>query len=109
MAVILLVAILTQISRGIIPRAVEHIFDKIESGASQNESGNVEFRVSVSYVEIYMENIRDLLDRTNKKVEHPFVRWTNFTLSDFLSTCRIIWIFEWTCSEVYILMGLQKK
>ncbi|QDZ21637.1 kinesin [Chloropicon primus] len=49
--------------RGVIPRAVEHIFDRIESKSDES----TEYTVTVSYVEIYMEKIRDLLDATNTK------------------------------------------
>jgi len=45
--------------RGIIPRIVEHIFQKIRSAPQY-----VEFTVLVSYMEIYCERINDLLDRT---------------------------------------------
>ena len=43
--------------RGIIPRSVYAIFD----GVSQSDA-NIEFTLKVSYIEIYMERIRDLLD-----------------------------------------------
>lgn len=43
-------------SKGIIPRIVEQIFDSIARADS-----NIEFMVKVSYMEIYMEKIRDLL------------------------------------------------
>ena len=49
--------------RGVIPRAIEHIFDRINNSP---EAETVEFTVSVSYVEIYMERIRDLLDGSAK-------------------------------------------
>lgn len=49
--------------RGVIPRAVEHIFDRIESKSDEQ----TDYKVSVTYVEIYMEKIRDLLDPTNTK------------------------------------------
>ena len=50
---------------GLIPRATEHIFDII-----QNEVRGVTFSVSVSYLEVYREVIRDLLDptKTNLRV-----------------------------------------
>src|SRR6195952_4228270 len=42
--------------KGIIPRIVEQIFDKIMRSAE-----TIEYTVRVSYMEIYMERIRDLL------------------------------------------------
>lgn len=42
---------------GIIPRICNDIFDKIN-----NSSSDIEYTVGVSYMEIYMEQIRDLLD-----------------------------------------------
>jgi len=44
--------------KGIIPRMIETIFEHHIAEASEN----LEFLVKVSYVEIYMEKIRDLLD-----------------------------------------------
>ncbi|KAK5159631.1 Kinesin heavy chain [Oleoguttula sp. CCFEE 6159] len=44
------------VSKGIIPRIVEQIFASILSSP-----GNIEYTVRVSYMEIYMERIRDLL------------------------------------------------
>jgi kinesin family protein 5 len=45
--------------RGIIPRIVSHIFYEI----SQADT-HIAFEVKVSMIEIYMEKIQDLLDRT---------------------------------------------
>jgi kinesin family protein 5 len=47
-------------TKGIIPRIVEQIFDSI-----RRSDGSIEFTVKVSYMEIYMEKIRDLLLPTN--------------------------------------------
>lgn len=47
-------------AKGIIPRIVEQIFQSIMSS-----DGSVEFTVKVSYMEIYMEKIRDLLVPAN--------------------------------------------
>jgi kinesin family protein 5 len=44
--------------RGIIPRITQQIFDSIMASAN-----NMEYLVKVSYMEIYMEKIRDLLAR----------------------------------------------
>ena len=52
-------------NRGVIPRMVSFVFDKIRSAPSE-----MVFEVKVSMIEIYMEKIQDLLDRskTNLKV-----------------------------------------
>lgn len=46
--------------KGIIPRIVEQIFESILASP-----GNIEYTVRVSYMEIYMERIRDLLNPVN--------------------------------------------
>ena len=55
--------------RGIIPRSFEHIFEEIDA----NE--NMKYLVHASYLEIYNEEIRDLLGQDTKKKlelkEHP--------------------------------------
>ena len=47
-------------AKGIIPRIVEQIFDRI-----MKSDGSIEFTVKVSYMEIYMEKIRDLMVPSN--------------------------------------------
>lgn len=44
--------------RGLTPRLVESIFQTI-----YNAPSNLEFTVKVSFMEIYMEKIKDLLNR----------------------------------------------
>ncbi len=55
--------------RGIIPRAFEHIFEAIDA------SENMKYLVHASYLEIYNEDIHDLLGHDSKKKldlkEHP--------------------------------------
>jgi kinesin family protein 5 len=46
--------------KGIIPRIVEQIFTSMMASP-----GNIEFTIRVSYMEIYMERIRDLLNPAN--------------------------------------------
>lgn len=52
--------------KGIIPRSTEYIFERVNALASTTDC-----TVAASYVEIYMEKIRDLLDRTKTKVPPP--------------------------------------
>ena len=49
-----------EITKGIIPRIVEQIFTSILASP-----GNIEYTVRVSYMEIYMEKIKDLLQPQN--------------------------------------------
>ncbi|CAK5066836.1 unnamed protein product [Meloidogyne enterolobii] len=51
------------VQRGIIPRAFEHIFESIAT------TEHTKFLVHVSYLEIYNEEIRDLLGDNKKKLE----------------------------------------
>jgi kinesin family protein 13 len=45
-------------NKGLIPRLCEAIFERI----GQNSSESLIFKVEVSYMEIYNEKVRDLLD-----------------------------------------------
>eukprot|EP00127_Corallochytrium_limacisporum_P001121 Clim_evm9s40 gene=Clim_evmTU9s40 len=45
---------------GIVPRALEHVFDVLEAGQSRPDNP-LEFSVRVSYVELYNEELKDLL------------------------------------------------
>lgn len=47
--------------RGIIPRAFEHVFEAI------SVTDDVKFLVLASYIEIYNEEVRDLLSSDNKR------------------------------------------
>mmetsp|Transcript_39127 Transcript_39127/g.87536 ORF Transcript_39127/g.87536 Transcript_39127/m.87536 type:complete len:187 (-) Transcript_39127:63-623(-) len=52
------------VQRGIIPRTVTDLFQGVARA-----DANIEFTVKVSYIEIYMERIRDLLDQFGTKVK----------------------------------------
>lgn len=49
--------------RGLIPRVIEKIFDRAATSPDDTE-----FIIKASYLEIYMERIRDLLDSTHQHV-----------------------------------------
>ena len=68
--------------QGITPRLVNSLFEAIE-----NSPGNLEFTVKVSYIEIYLEKIRDLL---NPVADNLNVR----------EGAKGVWIDG--CSEVYV-------
>src|SRR3990167_6527474 len=50
--------------KGIIPRMVSTIFEQVDKADE-----NIEFVVQVSYIEIYMEKIRDLLDSSKQNLQ----------------------------------------
>ncbi|EDV23279.1 uncharacterized protein TRIADDRAFT_50560 [Trichoplax adhaerens] len=53
----------TDTDRGIIPRLCDRLFEMI----SQNEKDDYTYKVEVSYMEIYNEKVRDLLNPANHK------------------------------------------
>jgi len=50
---------------GIIPRAIVHVFE----GKERDEDRATIYTIHVSYVEIYNEEVRDLLSSDNRKLE----------------------------------------
>jgi purine nucleoside phosphorylase len=50
--------------KGIIPRTFDHIFQRIAEMGK-----NKQFMVCVSFLELYNEEIRDLLSKAQKKLE----------------------------------------
>ena len=50
--------------QGMVPRIVNDIFDHI-----YNIEGNIEFNIKVSYMEIYLDKIKDLLDSKFKETQ----------------------------------------
>lgn len=50
--------------QGIIPRMVRTVFNRIETA-----SENIEFTVKISFIEIYMEKIKDLLDSSKDNLK----------------------------------------
>jgi kinesin family protein 5 len=59
--------ICNDLTKGIIPRAITALFDGIATLQDQTHA----FMIKVSFVEIYMEKIRDLLDRNNRAANLP--------------------------------------
>jgi hypothetical protein len=59
-------------TKGIIPRIIEQIFQSIMISPA-----NMEFTVKVSYMEIYMEKVRDLLNRKFSIVYTAVVKITS--------------------------------
>uniref|UniRef100_H2ZK92 Kinesin motor domain-containing protein n=1 Tax=Ciona savignyi TaxID=51511 RepID=H2ZK92_CIOSA len=55
---------------GLIPRLCDALFDRIHEETRDNQS----FKVEVSYMEIYNEKVRDLLDPNGGKQQHLKVR-----------------------------------
>ena len=59
--------------KGIIPLTCSALFDRI----SNNQDSNITYKVQVSYIEIYNERVRDLLNPKNndhlKVRDHPVI------------------------------------
>ncbi|XP_069466427.1 kinesin-like protein KIF17 [Ambystoma mexicanum] len=94
--------------RGIIPRAFEHIFESIQCAE------NTKFLVRASYLEIYNEEIRDLLGEDTKQKlelkEHPewgvYVKALSMHTVHSVSECEQIMEIGWRNRSVgYTLMN----
>ena len=69
--------------KGIIPRAIEYIFETLE-----NFSEEFEFSIKCSFIEIYMEKIQDLLDISKKNL--------------LIKEDKENGIFVQDCTEIYV-------
>ncbi|XP_053508893.1 kinesin-like protein KIF17 isoform X5 [Ictalurus furcatus] len=94
--------------RGVIPRAFEHIFETIQCAE------NTKFLVRASYLEIYKEEIRDLLGKDTKQKlelkEHPeqgvYVRDLSMHTVHSVGECERIMELGWKNRSVgYTLMN----
>ncbi|KAL4622505.1 kinesin-like protein KIF17 isoform X1 [Arapaima gigas] len=94
--------------RGIIPRAFEHIFETIQCAE------NTKFLVRASYLEIYNEEIRDLLGNDTKQKmelkEHPergvYVRDLSMHMVHSVAECERVMEKGWKNRSVgYTLMN----
>jgi kinesin family member 5 len=86
------------VKKGVIPRIIEQTFDAI----MVHGSANVEYTVGISYLEIYMERIRDLLNPMNDNLpihEGP--------KGPYVKGLREIYVGE--VSEVYTAMHLGQR
>jgi kinesin family protein 5 len=80
----------SEVDKGIIPRAVEALFNAVLEADE-----NIEFTFKVSYVEIYMEKIRDLLDENRLK--------TNLTVRED----KIKGIYIAGVTEIYVTSHME--
>mmetsp|Transcript_4378 Transcript_4378/g.6951 ORF Transcript_4378/g.6951 Transcript_4378/m.6951 type:complete len:491 (-) Transcript_4378:2208-3680(-) len=84
---------------GIIPRIVGEIFDRISSEVNTDEP-EYDYEIQVSYVEIYMEKIKDLLNPKNQngnlKIRESKTKGT------FIQSVTEVWVAN--KSEVYKAM-----
>uniref|UniRef100_A0A3Q1JX43 Kinesin-like protein n=1 Tax=Anabas testudineus TaxID=64144 RepID=A0A3Q1JX43_ANATE len=94
--------------RGVIPRAFEHIFESIQCAE------NTKFLVRASYLEIYNEEIRDLLGNNTKQrlelKEHPergvYVQYLSMHTVHSVGECERIILQGWKNRAVaYTLMN----
>ncbi|ORX44926.1 kinesin heavy chain [Hesseltinella vesiculosa] len=80
-------------SKGIIPRIVGQIFDSILAAPS-----NLEFTVKVSYMEIYMEKVRDLLNPSHDNLAIHEDKTKGVYVKDLLE------VYVGSTDEVYEVM-----
>ncbi|XP_037684229.1 kinesin-like protein KIF17 isoform X4 [Choloepus didactylus] len=94
--------------RGIIPRAFEHIFESVQCAE------NTKFLVRASYLEIYNEDVRDLLGADTKQKlelkEHPekgvYVKGLSMHTVQSVAQCERIMEMGWKNRSVgYTLMN----
>jgi kinesin family protein 15 len=55
--------------RGVIPRVAEQIIDHIENNARQVDNEGIDYSIHGSYLEIYQEQLRDLLNNGDDAVD----------------------------------------
>ena len=73
---------------GLIPRAIVHIFE----GKEAEEDDETLFDVRVSYIEIYNEEIRDLLgDDVTKKLEIKVIQILELPPDHLLFSSKTVW------------------
>ena len=88
-------------SRGLIPRICADLFEHIKS------TPNIEFKVEISYLEIYAEQIRDLLNSdsntSNLKVrEHP-------TTGPYVDGITLVPVENFYAVHQFMLFGSKKR
>lgn len=98
---------ITSDSMGIIPRVIELLFDTVSEKESNDPASS--YKVHVQFLEIYGEDIRDLLDRT--KTSKVVIRETAggvcqiLYLIDFCFCIKFTFFFFRMCS----CLELEKK
>ena len=85
--------------QGIIPRIVNDIFNHIYSMEE-----NLEFHIKVSYFEIYLDKVRDLLDRKYWKQSYGF----NFYFDIFVQHRKSILLCMRTRTKLYMSKEPQR-
>ncbi|GAB5364343.1 hypothetical protein AAMO2058_000961500 [Amorphochlora amoebiformis] len=85
---------------GLIPRVVEEIFQSLEEKSTKSPSDTLAFTVQVSYVEIYMEKIKDLIDPSKSNLKLRETKGKGVYIQDVTS------VFVSSSEEVYSLIEL---
>jgi hypothetical protein len=103
--------------RGVIPKSFDHIFDNISKAGSGKR-----FLVRVSFMEIYNEEIRDLLGDDSKKrlelkedkekgvyVKDLTVSSLAFYLCAAMCCCSLCCSLSYPCSLVFSVSGTHRE
>jgi kinesin family protein 5 len=86
------------VESGIIPRMVQHVFNAITSSTE-----NIEFRIKVSLVELYMEKLRDLIDSNKSDLKIRSDKKRGIFIEDLTET------YISSPEEVYKMIGKARN
>jgi kinesin family member 5 len=85
---------------GLIPRIVRNIFEELDRKSDQSASDSLTFTLKVSYVEIYMERVKDLLDPAKQNLRIRETKGKGVWIQDVTT------MYVSTEEEIYQLLEL---
>lgn len=96
-----ILASVSEDEKGIIPRAIQELFQHI------SENHNIDFRVKVSYIEVYKEELRDLLE-LDTSVKDLHIREDEKGNTGRISALEVH-AFDFCCVHKLFFPSLEKR